>query len=78
MRVVKTLPLPNMQVTLFSWNEKYILKFETPMFEQTYKVKSLDITSEADVIALVDNHEFLAKVEARFLAMQADWELAVY
>ncbi|MFY8035193.1 MAG: hypothetical protein ACOVMN_11785, partial [Flexibacteraceae bacterium] len=69
---------PTMQVTLFSWNEKYILKFETPMFEQTYKVKSLDIISEADVIALVDNPDFLAKVEARFLAMQSDWELAVY
>jgi hypothetical protein len=48
------------------------------MFEQTYKVKSLDITSEDDVIALVDSPEFLAKVEARFLAMQSDWEIAVY
>jgi hypothetical protein len=78
MRVVKTLPLPTMQVTLFSWNEKYILKFETQLFEQTYKVKSLDITSEADVVALVEDPAFLAKVEARFLSMQADWEQAVY
>lgn len=54
MRVIADIPHPDVKITLFSWNGKYLVKLERGNFEQTYKVSELDVTGEGEVKALLD------------------------
>ena len=65
MRVVGEIPHPYLKITIFNWNNRYLIKLEHGSYEQTYKVSELDITSEEDLIKIVDA-EFLKESEARF------------
>jgi len=60
-------------LTIFFWNQKYILKFEKKDFEQTFKISQLDILEE-EIEGLSQNKEFLKKIKARFQSMQEDIE----
>jgi hypothetical protein len=71
MRVVKELSDPRFRITIFSWNNKYLVKFETPFLEQTYKVKELDLTGDGDIEKLIADKEFLSFVEKNFQQMQS-------
>jgi len=73
MRVIAQIPHPFLSITLFMWNQKYILKFELDNLEQTYKIHELDTAGEAEVRAVVENEAFVKQVVARFEAMQHDW-----
>lgn len=46
MRVVKEISHPACKITVFSWNQKYLIKLEQGDFEQTFKVSELDILEE--------------------------------
>lgn len=76
MRVVAQIPHADFTITLFAWNGKYLLKFETPLLEQTYKVREADVTGDADVIALVKDTAFMQAVTEQFMDMQATLEEA--
>jgi hypothetical protein len=65
MRVVGEIPHPYLKITIFNWNNRYLIKLEHGSYEQTFKVSELDVTSEEDLIKLVDT-EFLKESEARF------------
>jgi hypothetical protein len=65
MRVIADIPHPDLKITLFSWNNKYLIKLERGMLEQTYKVSELDVTGVDDVRQLLDD-DFLAGVLRRF------------
>ena len=43
MRVVKEVTLGEIRVSIFSWNSKYIFKYELGPMEQTFKVSETDI-----------------------------------
>jgi hypothetical protein len=73
MRVVAQIPHEILGITLFMWNQKYILKFELDNLEQTYKIHELDTTSEAEVRAIAENEVFIKQVMQRFEAMQQEW-----
>jgi len=73
MKQLADIPHPSCKITLFAWNNKYIVKIEQGMLEQTYKVSELDVLGEDDVREMV-SEVFLEKVLQRFAAMQADWE----
>lgn len=75
MRIVAEVPHPVMKISIFSWNEKYHLKFEAGPFEQTYKVKQLDVTGVEDVKNMVTD-DFCTKVLERFKAMRDDFVTA--
>ena len=75
MRQLAAIPHPEVKITLFSWNGKYLIKLEKGPLEQTYKVSELDVTSDEDVRALLDA-EFLQAAIARFTAMRADLQAA--
>ncbi|MGB3617909.1 MAG: hypothetical protein WBA12_07300 [Catalinimonas sp.] len=72
MRVVDQIAHPRCQITLFAWNGKYLLKFEQPMLEQTYKVSEMDVTGPDEVRALARDEAFVAAVLRRFDEMRAD------
>ncbi len=65
MRVVGEIPHPQLKITIFNWNNRYLIKLEAGSFEQTFKVSEFDVTSEEEVRNMVDS-EFLKEAEARF------------
>ena len=72
MRVIGEINRPECKITLFQWNEKYLIKFELGMYEQTYKIDEYEVQNEEEVKALISD-EFVQKVMNRFDQMHADW-----
>ncbi len=72
MRVIDEIPHELFKITIFSYNAKYILKFELDNFEQVYKVSEGDIAGVADLKNMV-NETFLDEVFESFLAMRASF-----
>ncbi|WP_276088376.1 hypothetical protein [Pedobacter sp. JY14-1] len=77
MRVVAELPHPECKITIFSMNQKYIVKFEQGTLEQSYKLSELDLSGGGvnDVFEILDE-EFIATVIARFSGMRSDFSAA--
>ena len=42
MRVIAEIPHPQIKISIFYMNQKYIIKFEMYNLEQTYKLSELD------------------------------------
>ncbi len=61
---------PDMKISLYKWNSKFFIKFETPDLEQVYKIAEID-ASESSVREMV-NDDFIEKVIKRFQEMYAD------
>jgi hypothetical protein len=70
MRVVGEIPHPACKITIFHWNNRYLIKIEAGPFEQTFKLSEFDVASEADVNKIV-SPEFIAQAIARFSDMSA-------
>lgn len=68
MRVLKEIPTPQYKITLYAWNNRYIIKLEQGLLEQTFKVNEFDVTSEADIEKMIDE-TFLKEAMERFNAM---------
>ncbi len=65
MKVVKEFTKNEIRISIFSWNNKYLLKFEQGMIEQTFKIKEMDIVSEED-LSVFFSENFLLDVQKRF------------
>lgn len=76
MRVVAEIPHPKTKITIFSWNGRYLVKFEYGLLEQTYKVSEMDLTSESDIGEIV-SEAFISKVMTRFSEMERDFGQAI-
>lgn len=70
MRVVKEVTRGDIRVSIFSWNSKYIFKYELGPMEQTFKVSETDILEEAELDGFLEG-EFLEEVNQRFKEMGA-------
>lgn len=68
MRVVKEVTLGEIRVSIFSWNSKYIFKYELGPMEQTFKVSETDILEESELEGFLEG-EFLEEVKQRFEEM---------
>lgn len=69
MRVVREFSIEGVRVSVFNWNNKYLIKFELGPLEQTYKVSEMDILEESDL----DNFckgQFFDEVLVRFKEME--------
>lgn len=77
MRIVKEVPLPDLKVTIFNWNNKYLVKLEQGLLEQTFKIPETEISSEQDLEALLTD-EFLNKARQRFREMMTDLQAAIF
>ncbi len=75
MRVVAEIPHPVMKITVFSWNEKYHLKFEVGQFEQTYKIAQIDVTGIDELKRMADD-AFCSRVLEQFVAMRSEFSEA--
>ena len=68
MRVIKEVTKGEIRVSIFSWNSKYIFKYELGPMEQTFKVSETDILEESELERFLDG-EFLEEVKQRFEEM---------
>lgn len=75
MRQLADIPHPEVKITLFSWNGKYLIKLEKGQLEQTYKVSEMDVTGDEEVRTLLDE-EFVRAAVNRFQQMRQDLQAA--
>lgn len=75
MRIVKDIPHPRFKITVFSWNNKYIIKIEDAHLEQVYKIAENQVSGLAEIDAMVST-EFLIKALKRFSEMSEDFSHA--
>jgi hypothetical protein len=68
MRVVKEMIREEIRVSIFSWNNKYILKYELGPMEQTFKLSEMDVLEEAELDAFLEG-DFFELVKVRFKEM---------
>ena len=68
MRIVGEISHRDCKITLFSWNNRYLIKLVAGFLEQTYKVNQFDITSEDDLYRIVDA-PFISEALDRFKEM---------
>jgi hypothetical protein len=61
---------PDLKISLYKWNAKFFVKFETPDLEQVYKIPDMD-ASETEIRKMI-NEGFIQKVILRFREMYAD------
>ncbi len=73
MRVVAELPHPDCKITIFSMNNKYIIKFEQGTIEQTYKLAEMDILNGIDGVFEIIDEAFIQSVVANFKLMRAEF-----
>jgi hypothetical protein len=72
MHFIKEIPHENMRISLFEWNSKYILKFETPQLEQSYKFSVLDFSGQNEIEELATSSSFQSFVILTFQQMYAE------
>jgi hypothetical protein len=65
MRVVKEVTADGVRITVFSWNNKYLLKYEQGMIEQTFKISEMDLIDE-EQLSIFFSEDFLSEVQTRF------------
>lgn len=68
MRIIGEIPHPDCRITLFAWNNRYIIKVEKGYLEQTFKIDQFDVNSEKDLAAIV-NSQFIQEAIERFDSM---------
>lgn len=73
MRVVAELPHPECKITIFSMNNKFIIKFEQGTLEQTYKLAEVDILNGVNGVFEILDEAFIAAAVDRFSAMRTDF-----
>jgi hypothetical protein len=76
MRVIAELPHPVCKITIFSMNQKFIIKLEKGVYEQSYKVSEIDMTDGVDGVFKILDDEFMNTVAERFQQMRADFGAA--
>ena len=65
MRVVKELIREEIRISIFSWNNKYIIKYELGPSEQTFKLSEMDVLEESELDAFLEG-DFFDQVKLRF------------
>ena len=68
MRVVGEIPHPDVKITIFHWNNRYLIKLEAGPFEQTFKLEEYDISSEGELKEIVNETLIQQSIE-RFNSM---------
>ncbi|MBB6325620.1 hypothetical protein FHS59_001235 [Algoriphagus iocasae] len=68
MRVIQEFTQEEIRISIFSWNNKYIIKYEFGPMEQTFKVSEMDVLEESD-LEVFWKGEFFEEVKQRFKEM---------
>lgn len=63
------------RVTLFQWNNRYLIKIEAGPMEQTFKVDQFEFAGDDELISLLDE-TFMKEALARFSDMAGSMQSA--
>jgi len=69
MRIIGEIPHSQCKITLYNWNNRYLIKLEKNGLEQTFKVDQFELASDKDLQILVDEL-FIQKAMERFEDME--------
>lgn len=72
MHFIKSVDHPFLKISIYSWNNKYIAKFEWMQLEQSFKLDSYEVANIEEFEAKL-SPSFLDNVVQRFQQMEADW-----
>jgi hypothetical protein len=77
MRVIAEIPHPQLKITIFSMNNKYVVKFEAGPYEQVFKVTHEDVEGLDSLKVKIDD-DLLEKVAEAFRLMHKSnpWKLS--
>ena len=71
MRLIKTLFIEDIKVTIFDFDLKYVIKFEKNRLEQTYKLDKLEFNGLDDLERKI-NSDIIKSIKNRFSDMTSD------
>ena len=72
MRYIKDIANNKFKISIYQWNNKYIIKVESGAYEQTYKIDQYEVADVEEIEKCVDD-VFLESVERRFDIMNNDF-----
>lgn len=75
MRIVATVPHPQLKISIFSYNEKYIIEIEAAQYKQTYKISQDSVNGIEDVKKLCSQSLIDGSMQ-RFSQMHTDFKQA--
>ena len=70
MRVVKSFFIDDINVNIFEYNLKYIIKFESSDMEQTYKIDMMEVVDINDLILNIDK-KYIDVIKENFSVMKS-------
>jgi len=73
MRIIAELPHPDFKISILSMNQKFIIKIEKGVYEQSYKIPEMDLTDGVNSVFEILDEVFLKTVGERFKAMHQDF-----
>ncbi len=76
MRVIGEIAHPQCKITLFSWNNRYLIKLEKGLLEQTFKINQYDLAAVEELRQVV-NESFISQAMTRFDDMERDLQVAL-
>lgn len=76
MRIIGESTRNNCKVTLYYWNNRYLIKLEKDFLEQTFKINQFDVSGEGDLIKIMDEN-FVNEALQRFESMEQSLDRAL-
>ena len=71
MRLIKTLFIEDIKITIFDFDLKYVIKFENYRLEQTFKLDKLEFNGLDDLERKI-NSDIIKSIKNRFSDMTSD------
>jgi hypothetical protein len=75
MRVVREISHPQCKITVYAWNNRYLVKLEEGFLEQTFKIDQFDVSGDEELVKMVDS-EFIQQALRRFHEMSKSFNEA--
>lgn len=76
MRTIAEIPHPDCKITIFSMNQKFIIKFEQGNLEQTFKIAEINVTDGVNGVFQIIDDEFIQKIITQFQEMRSSFSEA--
>ena len=73
MRTIAEIPHPDCKITIFSMNQKFIIKFEQGNLEQTFKIAEMNVTDGVNGVFQIIDDEFIQTIISRFSEMRSSF-----
>ena len=70
MRVIAELPHPDCKISIFTMNQKFIIKFEQGTLEQSYKLAETDVIGGVNGVFELLDEKFINEVVEQFKQMR--------